>query len=183
MSVPAAWLGKSIGKIKVLNLLKDKDKWGSLRWETQCDCGAILIKTSKRLSQMKKRVENGSPNGCRRCVGKTKTKQLTALPPPNKYKDRSFAKVRAKATSIMSRAKRKKGISLSIEQVHELIKQSCHYCGLCHIEVNGLDRIDSSKIYSKDNVVPCCPICNTMKNVLTVDEFYAHIRRINAYIK
>lgn len=183
MSVPADWTGKRVGRIKVLKLLKDKDKWGSLRWETQCDCGVIIIKTSKRLSQMKKRVENGAHTGCRSCVGKIKAQYISALPPHNKYEDRSFAKVRAKATSIMSRAKRKKGVSLSIEQIHELIKHPCYYCGLCHIEVNGLDRIDSSGIYSKDNVVPCCPTCNKMKNILTTTEFYAYIRRIYAYIK
>lgn len=55
MSVPADWVGKIIGKIQVVKKLEVKDKWGSIQWETVCDCGTYLVKTSKRLTQMKKK--------------------------------------------------------------------------------------------------------------------------------
>jgi hypothetical protein len=32
------------------------------------------------------------------------------------------------------------------------------------VYTNGLDRIDSNKGYTKENCVPCCPMCNWMKN-------------------
>ena len=41
---------------------------------------------------------------------------------------------------------------------------------------NGIDRIDSNIGYTVNNCVPCCTICNHMKNDLTTDEFYNHIK-------
>jgi hypothetical protein len=58
-------------------------------------------------------------------------------------------------------------------------------CITCHNRVvngwfiyNGLDRIDSSLRHNKDNVVPCCSVCNTAKLDLTVEEFYNWIDRV-----
>ena len=45
-------------------------------------------------------------------------------------------------------------------------------------EINGIDRIDSSKEYSLDNCVPCCEMCNKMKNTYTQDVFFEKITQI-----
>lgn len=53
-----------------------------------------------------------------------------------------------------------------------VLDADCHYCGQ-HIETLGssLDRKDSDKGYTLDNVVPCCGDCNKVKNdVLSYDE-------------
>lgn len=47
---------------------------------------------------------------------------------------------------------------------------------------SGLDRIDSNGEYTPDNVVPCCKVCNCAKNVLSVSEFAAWVRRIYSHI-
>ena len=52
----------------------------------------------------------------------------------------------------------------------QLWGKPCHYCG-CKLEVTGLDRKDSSKGYSRDNVVPCCWDCNRKKSSKTYDLF------------
>lgn len=84
----------------------------------------------------------------------------------------------------------KKGIefSLSPADVEALIFLPCFYCGglpeniarsesrLSKITCNGIDRIDSSLGYVQGNVLPCCWKCNTMKNILSVSEFSAHIK-------
>jgi 5-methylcytosine-specific restriction endonuclease McrA len=69
----------------------------------------------------------------------------------------------------------------------------CNYCGdeltnykknkdsYGEFKYNGIDRIDSSKGYEIDNVVPCCKNCNTMKWDLDVDDFYKHIKKIIKY--
>jgi len=44
--------------------------------------------------------------------------------------------------------------------------------------IDGLDRIDNTKGYVIDNVVPCCGHCNLMKRGMTVLEFKEHIQRI-----
>jgi len=52
------------------------------------------------------------------------------------------------------------------------------------ISVNGLDRVDSLKSYTLDNVVPCCTQCNLAKLDYSLDEFkkwvsacYNHLNR------
>ncbi len=48
------------------------------------------------------------------------------------------------------------------------------------IYINGIDRInnDHNIGYVVDNVVPCCKICNIMKQALTEQEFIDHLIRI-----
>jgi hypothetical protein len=48
---------------------------------------------------------------------------------------------------------------------------------------NGLDRIDSTKGHTLDNVVPCCWRCNIAKRDMTQEEFFAHIERMYAGIQ
>ncbi len=84
-------------------------------------------------------------------------------------------------------AAKKRGIdwSLTKERVLELFSGNCHYCGSPPSNVHkrtrtgkefiysGLDRVDSSKGYTLDNVVSCCKRCNSAKNDMTVEEFRA----------
>ena len=66
---------------------------------------------------------------------------------------------------------RNKNFSLSFKLYEtQLWGNPCHYCG-CEIEVTGLDRRDSSKGYSRDNVVPCCFECNTKKKDKPYEQF------------
>ena len=52
------------------------------------------------------------------------------------------------------------------------------------IKINGIDRIDSNKGYSFDNVVACCKYCNGAKNTMTQEEFKEWIKRVyEHYIK
>ena len=51
-------------------------------------------------------------------------------------------------------------------------KNICYYCQIpLNPTAPGLDRLDSAKGYSKDNCVPCCLRCNTIKrDYLTPEE-------------
>lgn len=49
-------------------------------------------------------------------------------------------------------------------------QKDCHYCG-DNIDTIGLDRVDSAKGYSMDNVVDCCETCNRMKADMGKQEF------------
>lgn len=66
--------------------------------------------------------------------------------------------------------------------VDNVFSKECIYCGEKDWNKLGCDRIDNSKPHIKDNVVPCCKRCNTIKsNKFTVDEMKeigAVIRRI-----
>ena len=89
--------------------------------------------------------------------------------------EQSYAHYRTpkgKFTKIKMKAK-ERGINFSLLfELYEtqLWGKPCHYCG-CEIEVTGLDRKDSSKGYSRDNVVPCCWDCNRKKQDKPYDQF------------
>jgi len=46
-----------------------------------------------------------------------------------------------------------------------------------------MDRVDSSKGYEKDNVVPCCTRCNLMKLTYSREDFLTHAMKIYKFNK
>lgn len=92
---------------------------------------------------------------------------------------------------------------LTKEQLKELIRQDCYYCGNPPLNMvrtfngrngnnihepvpyNGIDRVDSSKGYNLDNCVTCCYLCNFAKQDRTVEQFLNWVKRIyiNQYKK
>lgn len=71
--------------------------------------------------------------------------------------------------------------TISLQEYLTMISGDCHYCGCKPNQVaivngkrfihNGIDRIDSTRGYTQDNIVPCCTKCNMAKGSLTKDEF------------
>ena len=60
----------------------------------------------------------------------------------------------------------------------------CHYCGDGLPPFGwGIDRKDSSKGYTTENCVPCCKVCNIMKNTLSYKDFFKKIKDIINYRK
>jgi len=47
--------------------------------------------------------------------------------------------------------------------------------------VNGLDRINSTKGYSIDNVKSCCGECNYMKKTYILDELLDHLYAVHTH--
>lgn len=83
-----------------------------------------------------------------------------------------------------SRAK-KKGIDFAIDEetFRVLMMRPCTYCGRKpKRDCNGLDRVDNSKGYTLDNVVPCCRLCNWTKRNLDLGEFICHVKKIHAHL-
>jgi len=71
---------------------------------------------------------------------------------------------------------------ISLDVFTEHINKDCYYCGQSAIpKRNGIDRIDNSKGYVSDNIVPCCFRCNQLKGKLSVNDFYNHIIKILEY--
>ena len=80
---------------------------------------------------------------------------------------------------------------LSRDFVETIISKDCHYCGTAPsnrkktknslgdgLLYSGIDRLDSSKDYTTDNVVPCCKICNYAKSNMSIKEFHKWAVRI-----
>ena len=86
---------------------------------------------------------------------------------------------------------------LTKEDFHSIVTKPCVYCGKlpevrvfrkgrtgeCSASVNGIDRVDSSKGYTLDNVVPCCTRCNQMKLNYETSDFLEHISKIYHFTK
>lgn len=65
---------------------------------------------------------------------------------------------------------------LTLKEYTHLFSLPCIYCGG---DTNGgLDRIDNTSGYSKENSAPCCRMCNYMKKNYTTEDFLAHINKI-----
>lgn len=76
--------------------------------------------------------------------------------------------------------KRFKEFQLSIEDFKKLVSEPCFYCGEKD-KRRGIDRIDNSKGYLKDNSASCCSTCNYMKKTFSVEDFISHVRKIYKY--
>lgn len=89
---------------------------------------------------------------------------------------------------------KKRDFFLSKEDFEIITSKACYYCGGYNISENsliditnlnycGIDRIDNSKSYIKENCVPCCNICNRMKLDMNLTNFIEHIKKIVGFCK
>lgn len=71
----------------------------------------------------------------------------------------------------------KKGLAFELtkDDYRKVCGGACLYCGKASsgAHTNGIDRVDNTKGYTVDNVVPCCSKCNYMKRDMTQEEFAA----------
>lgn len=74
----------------------------------------------------------------------------------------------------ISEAKRKsREWTITFDEYSHLVSCNCTYCKVELYSQTGvsLDRVDNTRGYTLDNVLPCCGSCNRIKNsILTVDE-------------
>ena len=86
---------------------------------------------------------------------------------------------------------RRKSFSLSMEDFRRLTSSLCAYCGSPPAQVNklskpsngdyvynGLDRVDNTVGYEKENVVSCCGCCNRAKKNMLEKDFTAWLDRV-----
>jgi hypothetical protein len=85
--------------------------------------------------------------------------------------------------------------SLTMEEFEKITKSNCSYCGLQpqaeydyghntgNYIYNGIDRVDSSKGYTKENSTACCYTCNIAKSDMHIDEFKDWVKRVYNVIK
>ena len=78
--------------------------------------------------------------------------------------------------------------------VRNIINKNCHYCDIPPsnnkktkhsiegLNFNGIDRVDSFKDYTPDNVVPCCRVCNNAKSNYTTEAFLAWVKRVYEHL-
>lgn len=153
------------------------------KWLCNCECGSKAIILSSALT----RGDNRSCGCLRREIARSKTIAMRK----GRFNVNS-ARNRVLRDYKRSAIKRNIIWELSESDFDSLITQPCHYCGSlpsnktttynAHrnsaIRYNGIDRLDNTKNYTKDNVVPCCFICNRAKNTMPLKEWYHWISKI-----
>ncbi len=77
---------------------------------------------------------------------------------------------------------KKRLINFNIDelQFNKIIMINCYICNKesNNNHVNGIDRIDSSKNYDLDNILPCCGDCNIMKNDFILEDILVKFFKI-----
>lgn len=143
----------------------------------RCSCGKIVL--VRRDSIKSKKTKSCG------CIQKEKAKltgKKNKLPPSEKpFRDVYYN----------YKHRRPKGFDLTVEEFRELSQRACYYCGDSPSNMaknskdigdvfvyNGIDRIDSSKGYEKNNVVACCQFCNYAKSNYTQIEFISKVKKI-----
>lgn len=162
--------GKTYGYLTVIKFITTKNMW-----KCTCICGKIVYRQGAALLKYK------NPNcGC-------KKGSYTLLPNQLSHKNAIISDYKRHAID------RGLEFKLTVEEAVCLFEGNCHYCGCkpsnlktvkpskklrakynCTITsylYNGIDRIDSSLNYIKDNCVSCCIICNRSKSDLSVEQW------------
>lgn len=174
------YVGRKYGNLTVIEF-DSKDKENRNLYKCKCDCGNTIITSAKNL-------ERGVTNNCG-CKTKEKRGRASRL----KYGE--AARNRVLSTYKHNAKNKNLDFTLTNEEMFELFKGKCHYCGEKPSKVysnekfygefiyNGIDRLDSSKGYIKGNVVSCCSVCNYLKSDYTEEEFINIIRKIAKHRK
>lgn len=165
--------GRRFGKLLVIELdHKEKflNKKGNTKtrkwWKCLCDCGEYLLVQTQSLSR-----RTTTHCGCSPALAK----EDGAL---NRrwvqYRNGS----RVRSLSFL----------LSKEEFSSLVTGNCFYCGKppSALEAyssipgffNGIDRVDSSLGYFKENCVPCCRTCNIAKSDMSKLDFLSWAKRL-----
>ena len=150
----------------------------SIIWLCRCDCG-----TEKEISAAE--FVRGKTKSCGCLLREQK---------PKRYNPDRFSSLIEDAymDNIVRRSKKKcfdePNISLSDWRI--LCQRKCSYCGEPPSNkkkdqisgfvamYNGLDRLNPMIGYSKDNISPCCRMCNRIKFTLSLEAFLSKIEVI-----
>lgn len=169
----------------LLTVIGEGPKFGAVRGvECSCACG------SPPRAYRAPNLYQGKAKSCG-CVGKKKIAEVGR---------RNFMGPGVAARNSVINAYRKSAqyrgldLTLTVEEMTVLFSLPCHYCGApphgrqvnrrssSEFVYSGLDRVDSALGYVRGNVVPCCAMCNRMKNDFGVDAFLIQVCRIYQHV-
>jgi 5-methylcytosine-specific restriction endonuclease McrA len=147
------------------------------QWKLVCDCGKEYFSLTKYLTHSEVR-------SCG-CLRDEMLGGLKRLPNGQASKNRLYLNYKVSA--------RVKGVEFSLDkdEFMKLTSSNCTYCGdepsqIVHknsgtYTYTGIDRIDCTKGYTPDNVIPCCWMCNKAKSDYTQEQFIEWLKRISKY--
>jgi 5-methylcytosine-specific restriction endonuclease McrA len=179
-------IGDTFGRLKVISFTGEvQGKWGGRKIACICSCGNTTIVTTSNLKK-------GKTKSCG-CLHRERVRLLGLS--HRKYKEVSgFSKLYR--TYICQSKRRSLAFVLSREKFAEITSSSCTYCGKkpsmlytdsvgslqSRYVYNSIDRVDNTKGYAEENVVPACKQCQIAKNVYSLEEFKKWVVRVHAHL-
>lgn len=169
--------GQQFGRWRVISESEERYSNGLVLWNCICDCGS-----TKKVNGASLRNGKSSSCGCLRL-------EVVRL---QEY-EASFNKL---YSSYMREAKtRGYQFAITKEEFRCITSQNCFYCGSPPVRecknngkkshfygnytYNGIDRVNNSKGYIKENCVPSCFTCNQMKLKMNQDDFISQCKLIS----
>jgi hypothetical protein len=178
-------VGKRYGRLVIVEALERLPYPKVERLRCICDCGTEIIKTANQLHGAKS-------CGCLNREARVKN--------ASKKKPKSQSQVNLAYHWHKCNAAARDLTPLSRPDWEAVVSAPCRYCGgmdtytlkshhslnqdfEATVRINGVDRLSSQEDYSKVNSVPCCTVCNRMKNDRTEKDFLNHVKQIVSHLK
>jgi len=150
----------------------------------KCECGNI-----KEYSIVKLRAGRTQSCGCFKKEQLNKSRRGKQKLRKGNIEDQSAW---GQVLNSTKRGAKRRGYTfkLTLKQIKQLGQQNCYYCGgepsnykkldftYQEIHYNGIDRVDNTKGYTLDNVVPCCKWCNQAKSDMSITKFNEWLTRL-----
>jgi hypothetical protein len=178
------------GEEKELGKMSKKGSWCKA-----CDSEDSKKRQKKYKKANKERIKNGTqeeriksfnPDGTKPCSTCGAVRDLSDFGVRNRVL--SGSRNECKGCKAFEDATRRgketprKAMELTREEYLDIYYgDKCSYCD--EPNPHGVDRIDSSKPYTKDNTQELCFLCNQAKNSLTESELFLHIEKMHEHIK
>jgi hypothetical protein len=170
--------------IKPIGYFFDKNKKRKMSFLCLCVCGSQVI---ARTNNLKVSHKQGRPVSCG-CKNSLRTIEFNKLTKTKMWRCTKSSVLQSYKAGAKSR---KIPFLLTKDSFYELTQQNCFYCErppsmvrqarngkLSNFIYNGIDRVDSSKGYTKDNCVSCCKLCNKMKLDFDLKDWLSTIEKI-----
>jgi len=116
--------------------------------------------------------QNNDSKRCRDCNQNQKIQYSKRNRNRNEKHDNFINKEKYYKSYINNALKREYDFTLNFDEFCILVDKECYYCHHnIFEEINGIDRVDNSKGYTKENSVSCCETCNRIKHAYHVNFF------------
>lgn len=151
-------------------------------WLCICECGNKTKRSSTHL-------QKGKQNRCKSCAYASRPQSIRRL----SALERIF-----RLKVVRNAKKRNIPVEIDHNQYFNIAKNNCNYCDSPpekinvyenkhskseYLYINGIDRVDTNKGYSLDNIVSCCKFCNTAKLDNNLEYFKNKIIKIYNHLK
>jgi len=137
-------------------------------------CNTVQLLSHYSNDKSKKDGKRPKCKSCQRAYRATPAGIEARLKADRKYQAKPTSRF---AKYQRSAAERGYTFALTFKQFMVFWQKPCTHCGDA-IETIGLDRVDSSVPYQRDNVEACCRVCNAMKSDTDTQEWYKHMTKI-----